>query len=63
MYNNFGNAIEGLFYAFFIAIAAALLLAGYVFWSALWGTTNPDWTICGQMSTDAAKVECMEAAQ
>ena len=57
MYNA-GEALA-LFYAFFIAIAAAVVLALYVFGQAFFGLTP--WYVCVKMETDAAKVQCMEA--
>jgi type IV secretory pathway TrbD component len=56
---NVGDALDGLFYAFFIAIAAAVVLALYVFWQAFFGFTP--WDVCVKMETDTAKVQCMEA--
>jgi hypothetical protein len=56
---NFEVALQGLFYAFFIAIAAAVLLALYVFWQTFFQLTP--WEICSNMDTDEAKVQCMEA--
>ena len=56
---NVGGAIEGLFYAFIFAVVAAVLLAAYVVWQALFSLTA--WDICVKMETDAAKVQCMEA--
>jgi hypothetical protein len=56
---NVGEALTGLFYAFFIAVGAAVILAIYVFWQAFFGFTP--WEICVKMETDIAKVQCMEA--
>jgi len=56
---NVGGAIEGLFYAFVIAVGAAVILAIYVFWQAFFSLTP--WDVCVKMETDAAKVQCMEA--
>jgi hypothetical protein len=56
---NVGGAIEGLFYAFVIAVGAAVLLAIYVFWQTFFSLTP--WDVCVKMETDAAKVQCMEA--
>jgi len=56
---NVGGAIEGLFYAFVIAVTAAVVLAIYVFWQVFFGFTP--WEVCVKMETDAAKVQCMEA--
>lgn len=56
---NVGGAIEGLFYAFAIAVSAAVILAIYVFFQAFWGFTP--WDVCVKMETDKAKVQCMEA--
>lgn len=56
---NVGDALTGLFYAFFIAIAAAVILALYVLWQTLFALTP--WDVCDRMETDAAKVQCMEA--
>jgi hypothetical protein len=56
---NVGNALTGLFYAFFVAIASAVVLAIYVFWQTFFELTP--WNICDKMETDAAKVQCMEA--
>lgn len=58
-YGDLGGAITGLFYAFFVAIAAAVVLAIYVFWQTFFGVTP--WDICVKMETDTAKVQCMEA--
>jgi hypothetical protein len=52
--------LSGLFYAFFIAIKAAIILAGYVvLWQAVFALTP--WDTCAKMDTDSAKVQCMEA--
>lgn len=56
---NFGDAISGLFYAFFIAVGAAVILSIYVFWQSFFGLDA--WDICSKMGTDAAKVQCMQA--
>jgi hypothetical protein len=56
---NVGGAIEGLFYAFAIAVGAAITLSIYVFFQAFWGLTP--WVVCVKMETDKAKVQCMEA--
>lgn len=56
---NVGGAINGLFYAFAIAVGAAITLSIYVFLQAVWGFTP--WAVCVKMETDAAKVQCMEA--
>lgn len=56
---NVGKALDGLFYAFMIAIAAASVLAAYVLWQTLFSLTP--WDVCVKMETDAAKVQCMEA--
>jgi hypothetical protein len=56
---DLGGALTGLFYAFFVAIASAVVLAIYVFWQTFFGLTP--WDICVKMETDAAKVQCMEA--
>lgn len=56
---NVGVALEGLFYSFFIAIAAAVLLALYVIWQTFFSLTP--WDVCVKMKTDEAKVQCMEA--
>lgn len=56
---NVGKALEGLFYAFFIAIGAAVILAIYVFWQTFFALTP--WDVCVKMETDEAKVQCMEA--
>lgn len=56
---NVGGAIEWLFYAFAIAVSAAVILAIYVFFQAFWGFTP--WDVCVKMETDTAKVQCMEA--
>ena len=58
---NVGGAIEGLFYAFVIAVGAAVILALYVFWQIFFGVDN--WENCSKMETDTAKVQCMEAFQ
>lgn len=56
---NIGDAITGLFYAFIIAVGAAVILAIYVVWSTFFGSTA--WDVCSKMETDSAKVQCMEA--
>ena len=56
---NVGGAIEGLFYAFVIAVTAAVVLATYVMWQASFSLTP--WDVCVKMETDQAKVQCMEA--
>jgi len=56
---NVGGAIEGLFYAFAIAVGAAVVLSLYVLWQAFFGLTP--WDVCVKMETDTAKVQCMEA--
>ena len=56
---NVGGAINGLFYAFVIAVGSAIVLAIYVFWQVFFGFTP--WEMCGRMETDSAKVQCMEA--
>ena len=57
--DDLDGALAGLFYAFFIAIGAAVFLAIYVFWQTFFGLTP--WNICVKMETDVAKVQCMEA--
>ena len=56
---NVGDAITGLFYAFVIAVGAAVILAIYVIASTFFGSNS--WDVCSKMETDAAKVQCMEA--
>lgn len=56
---DFGKAIEGLFYAFLTAIAAAIVLAAYVLWQAFFSLTP--WEVCAKMETDETKVQCMNA--
>lgn len=56
---NIGDAITGLFYAFIIAVGAAVILAIYVVWSTFFGSTP--WDVCSKMETDIAKIQCMEA--
>lgn len=56
---NVGGAINGLFYAFVIAVTAAVVLATYVLWQTFFGLTP--WDVCVKMETDKAKVQCMEA--
>jgi hypothetical protein len=56
---NIEEAITGLFYAFMITIGAAVILAAYVLWQALFALTP--WDLCAKMNTDSAKVQCMEA--
>lgn len=55
---DFSKAIDGLFYAFAFAIAAALILAAYVVWQAVFSLTP--WDICSKMETDKSKIQCME---
>lgn len=56
---NVGDLLAGLFYAFFMAIAVAVILALYVFWQTIFALTP--WDVCNKMETDQAKVQCMEA--
>lgn len=56
---NVGEALTGLFYILMFALAAAIMLAGYVLWQAVFALTP--WDICSKMTTDSAKVQCMEA--
>lgn len=56
---NFGDAIAGLFYAFVIAVGAAVILAIYVFWHSFFGSTP--WDVCSKLETTVAQVQCMEA--
>lgn len=56
---NVGEALTGLFYIIMFAVAAAILLAGYVLWQAVFALTP--WDTCGKMDTDSAKIQCMEA--
>lgn len=56
---DFGKGLEALFYTFMIAIGAAIVLAAYVLWQTFFSLTP--WDICVKMTTDAAKVQCMEA--
>jgi hypothetical protein len=54
-----GAVLEGLFFAFFVAVASAGLLALYGVWQTFFSLTP--WEVCVKMDTDAAKVQCMEA--
>ena len=56
---DLGGALSALFYAFFIAIGAAVILAIYVFWQTFFSLTP--WDICSKMDTSESKVQCMEA--
>lgn len=56
---NFGDALTGIFYVFFIAIGAAVILALYVLWQTFFSLTP--WGICSKMTTDESKIQCMEA--
>jgi hypothetical protein len=56
---NVGGAIEGIFYAFVVAVAATIVLVLYVIWQTFFGLTP--WDVCVKMETDTAKVQCMEA--
>lgn len=56
---NVGEALTGLFYILMFALAAAIMLAGYVLWQAVFALTP--WDVCVKMDTDSAKVQCMEA--
>ena len=56
---NVGGAIEGLFYAFVVAVVATIVLVLYVIWQTFFSLTP--WNVCVKMETDAAKVQCMEA--
>lgn len=56
---NLGDAFIGLFYSLILAIGAAVMLAVYVIWQAIFGSTH--WDVCMKMDTDSAKVQCMEA--
>jgi hypothetical protein len=56
---NVGAAVEGLFYAFVVAVVATIVLVLYVIWQTFFGLTP--WDVCVKMETDAAKVQCMEA--
>jgi hypothetical protein len=56
---NVGAAVEGLFYAFVVAVVATIVLALYVIWQTFFGLTP--WNVCVKMETDTAKVQCMEA--
>ncbi len=56
---NVGEALTGLFYILMFALAAAIMLAGYVLWQAVFALTP--WDVCGKMDTDSAKIQCMEA--
>jgi hypothetical protein len=56
---NVGEALTGLFYILMFALAAAIMLAGYVLWQAVFVLTP--WDTCAKMATDSAKVQCMEA--
>lgn len=53
-----GDAIEGLFYAFIIAVTATIVLVIYVVWTTFFGLT--EWEVCSKMETDKAKIQCME---
>jgi hypothetical protein len=54
-----GGAIEGIFYAFVVAVVATIVLVLYVIWQTFFSLTP--WDVCVKMETDAAKVQCMEA--
>jgi hypothetical protein len=54
-----GGAIEGIFYAFVVAVVATIVLVLYVIWQTFFGLTP--WDVCVKMETDTAKVQCMEA--
>lgn len=56
---NVGAAIEGIFYAFVLAIVAAVLLAAYVIWQSAFATSP--WDICSKMESDQSKIQCMNA--
>lgn len=56
---NVGEVLTGLFYIIMFAVAAAIMLAGYVLWQAVFALTP--WDTCAKMDTDSAKVQCMEA--
>ena len=56
---NVGGAIEGIFYAFVVAVVATIVLVLYVFWQTFFGLTP--WDVCVKMETDTAKAQCMEA--
>lgn len=56
---NVGEALTGLFYIIMFTVAAAIILAGYVLWQAIFALTP--WDICSKMTTDESKIQCMEA--
>ena len=56
---NVGEAIEGLFYAFVIAVVATIILVLYVLWQTFFSLDT--WSVCAKLETDAAKVQCMKA--
>lgn len=58
---NVGNALDGLFYMFLVAICMAAMLAVviYILVQVFFGFTP--WDVCVKMETDTAKVQCMEA--
>jgi len=56
---NVGGALEGIFYAFVVAVVATIVLVLYVIWQTFFGLTP--WDVCVKMETDTAKVQCMEA--
>jgi len=56
---NVGEAIGGIFYAFAIAIVAAVFLALYTIWQSAFATSP--WDICSKMESDQSKIQCMNA--
>jgi hypothetical protein len=44
---NVGGAIEGLFYAFVVAVVATIVLVLYVIWQTFFGLTP--WGVCVKM--------------
>jgi len=56
---NVGGAIEGIFYAFVVAVTAAVLLALYTIWQSAFATSP--WEICSKIEPDQSKIQCMNA--
>ena len=56
---NVGAALDGIFYAFVVAVVATIVFVLYVIWQTFFGLTP--WDVCVKMETDTAKVQCMEA--
>ena len=58
-HSDFNKTFSILLYIFMFAVGAAIILAGYVLWQAFFALTP--WDVCVKMTTDSAKVQCMEA--